>query len=291
MAKKPVDNKKVETTGHQWDGIEELNNPLPRWWLWTFLVSIAFSIAYCVYYPSWPTLNGFLKGTAGWSQYSELNDKLAAADLKKAPFETKIANMSVEQINANPNLRNYAIASGRTDFALHCSQCHGAGANGAKGYPNLLDDEWLWGGSLSDILYTITHGVRSLVDDPASRDNGPMMAFVKDGVLTVDEARDTVRYVETLFDKTIKPSERTAAGKELYTANCAACHGEQGEGNREFGSPPLNNHIWLYGDDRYTLFETIANGRAGVMPAWGLKLSENTVKKLAVYVHSLGGGE
>ncbi|MBI1363949.1 MAG: cytochrome-c oxidase, cbb3-type subunit III [Proteobacteria bacterium] len=281
---------KVETTGHVWDGIEEYNNPLPRWWVWVFLACIVFAIGYCVYYPSWPTANGFLRGTAGWSQYKQLADRQAEADAAKAPFEAKIAQMTPAQIAADPELRPYAVASGKAAFAINCSQCHGAGSAGAKGYPNLLDDEWLYGGTLDDIYTTITHGIRSK-DDDETRDMGPMPAFGRDEMLTKEEIFNVIAYVRSLSNKALPGSSAIDEGKTIFADNCASCHNDGGIGNRELGAPPLNNAIWLYGGDGKTLAETLHGGRGGVMPAFSKRLDAGTIKKLAVYVHSLGGGE
>ena len=280
------------TTGHSWDGIEEYNNPLPLWWLWVWAACIVFSIGYVIYFPAIPFVGGnFSQGVGGWSQYQQLQNQLDAGNAKKAVFEEQISQLSVHDIKQNPDLYEYAIAAGKSQFAINCSQCHGAGAAGAKGYPSLLDNEWIWGGKLEDILYTITHGVRSTHEDEESRDMGPMMAFGDEEVLTHEEVKDVVYHVKRLANPKLPETEGSARGKGIYADNCASCHGDMGNGNRELGAPPLNNHIWLYGGSTESLVETVAHGRAGQMPAFGLRLDADTIKKLALYVRSLGGAE
>lgn len=290
MTKKQDNQKKeVGTTGHKWDGIEEYNNPLPRWWLWTFYVSIIFSVGYCIYYPSWPTINGFLEGKLGWSQYSQLaEEKLKAAEMKKA-YNAQLAAKSVDEILQDPELSNFAIAAGRAEFALNCSQCHGLGAAGAKGYPNLLDDEWLWGGEIEDIVYTITHGIRSYETDDETRDS-MMTGWGDEELLTKEEIADVVRYLKVISEGFME-NDASERGAEIFAENCTSCHGENGQGMHEMGAPALNNAVWLYGGHTTDLIQTITHGRGGVMPAFGAKLDAETIKKLAIYVFSLSGGE
>ncbi len=279
-------NNGVQTTGHEWDGIEELNNPLPRWWVWVFLATIVFAIGYMIYYPSLPTVHTTI---SGWTSLGELDADLKDAMSKKQDFEAKVAAMDVQAIESDADVRTYATAAGRMLFSVNCSQCHGSGGAGAKGYPNLLDDEWIHGGTLQDIAYTIRHGVRNTTDAQA-RNPGPMAAFGKDELLSKEQIDDVVNYLSVLAHG-FKGNESTERGKTVFAENCALCHGDMGQGNRELGAPPLDNAIWLYGGSNKDRFETIWNGRAGVMPAWGQKLSESDIKKLAVYVHGLGGGE
>lgn len=278
--------KQVQTTGHEWDGIQEYNNPLPRWWVWVFLATIVFSIGYVAYYPAFPLVHDTL---SGWTSVGQLHDEMRAAQADKQEFEDNMAAMDMQAIADDAEMRTYATAAGRMLFAVNCSQCHGSGGAGAKGYPNLLDDEWIHGGTLQDIAYTIRHGIRNTTD-PEARNPGPMPAYGKDELLTKEQIDDVVNYLSVLAHG-FKGNESTERGKIVFIENCALCHGEQGQGNRELGAPPLNNAIWLYGGSNKDRFETIWNGRAGVMPAWGQKLSESDIKKLAIYVHGLGGGE
>lgn len=285
---KKLEKQEVKTTGHEWDGIEEYNNPLPRWWLWTFVICIIWALGYVVLYPAIPMGKDFSKGTLGWNQYNNLDKKIAEADEAKQSFNDQISASSVQEIIDNPELHPFAVAGGKAAFALHCSQCHGSNANGAKGYPSLLDDEWLWGGEIADIVQTITHGIR-YYDDPETRDSA-MMAYGDMEMLSEKEILDVIHYIQTvaLAAKETASSER---GKVVFADNCASCHGANLGGGQEFGAPALNNDIWLYGSSEEVLKETLYKGRAGQMPAFGSRLDENTIKKLAVFVHSLSGGQ
>jgi len=276
----------IETTGHEWDGIKELNNPLPRWWLWTFYACILFALVYWVLYPSWPTLSGYSKGLLGYSRHADLADEVSAARSRQAAYLNGIEAASPAEILADTDLREFAVSGGRSAFAMHCSQCHGAGAEGGVGYPNLNDDEWVWGGSLEDIHTTISYGIRA--DHEDSREND-MPAFLLDEMMTAGEIAEVAGYVDSLSDGGADVA--AAPGAALFEENCASCHGGEGEGITELGAPALNNHIWLYGGDEEALIATISNARSGVMPAWTGRLDEVTLKQLTVFVHSLGGGE
>ena len=272
-------------TGHEWDGIQEFNNPLPRWWVWVFIACIVYAIGYVIYYPSLPNWDGL----SGQTQLVEFKEDMAKQNLERAPFDAKIEGKEVADILEDAETLTYAVAAGKALFALNCSQCHGAAGQGGKGYPSFLDDEWLHGGKLEDILYTITHGIRNL-DDPKARNNAVMAAWGDQEILSKQEIRDVVRYIKVMAEG-YSENESSERGKEIFTDNCASCHGQTGEGNHEFGAPQLSNQIWLYGGKSKDLEETIMHGRAGVMPAFGLKLSPVEVKKLALYVFSLTGGE
>ena len=278
----------TETVGHEWDGIEELNTPLPRWWLWTFYASIVFALGYVVVYPALPMLHTNSKGLWNWSSRGDLQKSLATETARRAPIVSAIAATPVEALPGKPELMNAAIQGGSAAFKVHCVQCHGSGASGSKGYPNLIDDDWLWGGDLKSIEYTITHGVRN--PDEAMTRNSLMPSFGKDGILTAPQVQDVVSHVRVISGQE-KPSASAQRGTALFEANCAVCHGPQGKGMREFGAPNLTDGIWLYGGDRETLTQTVTNSRHGVMPAWGKVLDPVTIKMLAAYVHSLGGGE
>lgn len=279
-------NTTIKTTGHAWDGIEELNTPLPRWWVWVFLATIVFAVGYVAYYPAFPTVH---KTVSDWTSLGQLQATETAASQANATIEGQIAATDLAAINNDETLRTYAIASGKALFALNCMQCHGGGAGGTRGYPNLLDDEWLFGGKLADIHHTINHGVRNTTD-PEARAPAPMMAFGDTGMLTPEQVADVVNYLSVLAYK-LPGNESTARGATVFAENCSSCHGANGEGMRENGAPPLNNAIWQYGGSNEDRTATVMHGRAGVMPAWGQKLSAADVKKLAVYVYNLGGGE
>ena len=277
----------TETTGHEWDGIKELDTPLPRWWLWTFYATIVWAVGYWIVYPAWPTLTGYTRGILGWSQYQSLADQMREAEAAKATYLDKLKPASVEQIVADKQLLDFAIAGGRAAFADNCTPCHGAGGAGAKGYPNLADDDWLWGGGIEQIDTTIRFGARNGNPNAHSTD---MPRFGADGILTPEQISDAADYVLSLSG-TQGDAAAIGRGAQIFAENCAACHGGNGEGNADLGAPRLNDAIWLYGGDKATVVETIANARRGVMPAWAERLPETTVKMLAVYVHSLGGSQ
>ena len=275
------------TTGHEWDGIREFNNPLPRWWLWTFYACIVWAIGYWVVMPAWPLLSSYTQGVLGYSQRSVVEKKVAANLANQAPYLNAIAAKSLEEIRNDADLLSFALAGGRSSFAVNCSQCHGTGAQGFKGYPNLNDDAWLWGGKLDQIQYTILHGIRNGSDD--ARDS-EMPAYGRDELLERGQIRDVIEYVVALSGRTAN-NEAAARGKAVFAEQCAACHGEQGRGNIEFGAPNLTDDIWLYGGDRASLNETLYNSRRGVMPGWKDRLTPETIKQLTIFVHSLGGGQ
>lgn len=278
----------VSTTGHEWDGIRELNNPLPRWWLWTFYATIVWSLAYWVLFPAWPLVFSYTSGLLGWNAREQVQVQLADLRAQRAAFAGRLEAASLQEIEQTPELLAFARAQGRAAFGDNCAPCHGAGGGGAKGYPNLNDDDWLWGGSLDQIAFTIRHGARST--DPESR-VGDMPAFGRDGMLQRPEILAAADYVRSLAGLPAAPDAQIEKGREIYAANCAACHGAEGKGNIELGAPNLTDGLWLYGSDRATIVAAITNGRGATMPAWGGRLDEGTIKALTVYVHSLGGGQ
>ena len=278
----------VATTGHEWDGIHELNTPLPRWWLWLFYATIIWAVGYWVVYPAWPLLTSYSKGVFGWQSRAAVVSDLAALKAQRGPIVARLAAAPLADIESTPELLDFARALGRAAFADNCAPCHGAGGGGAKGYPNLTDDDWLWGGKLSDIEQTIRHGARS-GDDNGHQ--GSMPAFGRDGLLKSDEISVVADYVRSLSGLPTEPGADVARGANIFAANCAVCHGPQGKGNRDVGAPNLTDQIWLYAPDKKTIMEGIWNGRGGVMPTWGAKLDDATIKALAVYVHTFGGGE
>jgi len=284
----PAPSLEPPTTGHEWDGIREFDNPLPQWWRWIFYACIVWSIGYWIAMPAWPLVSGHTKGILGYSSRAEHERELVEARLAFSQLREEIQKTPLESIRTNPALMEYALAGGRSAFAVNCAQCHGSGAAGAVGYPNLNDDEWLWGGKLEQIAFTIRHGVRNDLDEEAK--SSQMPAFLKDGILQRTEVNDLTDFVLQLSQK---DHDRSAAqrGAALFIDHCASCHGASGQGNIEFGAPALNNDIWLYGGDRASIHATIANARRGVMPPWGKILDDITVKQLTLYVHSLGGGQ
>lgn len=285
--KKEIDRiSGVETTGHEWDGIKELNNPAPRWWLWVFYICCLWSFWYFVVYPAWPTLSGATKGSQGYTQYKELQKNQAEIVQRQQVYLQKFEKASFEEVMKDPVLYEFAIAGGKSAFKDNCATCHGTGGAGGKGYPNLNDDDWLWGGTVEDIHQTISYGIRSTHEDTRI---SQMPAYGKDGLLKPAEINAVVDYVLTLSGG--KQKETYAQGAEIFKANCAACHGEEGKGGRSVGAPNLTDAIWLYGGDHETVYQTVYNARSGVMPKWAGRLNENTIRQLTIYVHELGGGE
>lgn len=285
-----------ETTGHIWDGIKEFNNPMPRWWLWTFYATIIWGIGYTIAYPAWPLIQGATPGLLGYSTRAEVQEDIQTFEEMNAPILARIAEVELAEItpDANPDLYSYAIQGGAAIFATWCSQCHGSGAAGvqASGYPNLLDDDWLWGGTIDDIHFTISHGIRN-DDDPDAR-YSEMTAF--DEILTDEEIASVVQYVRNISGQEADAT-LAAAGEEVYLNNCAACHMDDGSGDQFLGAPNLTDAIWLYGGSEEAIEYTVRYSRFGVMPPWSAeaseagRLSEAEVRAVSVYVHSLGGGE
>ena len=275
------------TTGHEWDGIKELDTPMPRWWVWTFYATIAFAVAYWVVYPSWPILSDHWKGTSGYTARKELAQDLDAQKAERAQWTAKFATMSTGEIAKDQDLLNYAMAGGKVIFAENCAPCHGSQGSGAPAYPVLADDDWIWGGSLSAIEETIRVGARSSHDDTRISD---MPAFGADELLERDQIKDLAEFV-LAFTKRETDADAASRGADLFQEECASCHGDQGEGLRESGAPRLNDGIWLYGGEKADIVNQISRPRHGVMPTWAERLEDVSIKQVAIYVHSLGGGE
>jgi len=276
------------TTGHEWDGIKELNTPLPRWWITTFYLCIIWAFGYWIVYPAWPMVTGFTTGVLHYSSRADVAVELANLEKIRGDKMVALGAASLADIEKDPALLALACARGKTVFGDNCAPCHGSGAAGAKGFPNLNDDDWLWGGSLDQIMQTIKFGARS---GNAETHEGQMLAFGKDGTLKKEEIVTVANYVRSLSGLPTRPGYDAKAGAKIFVDNCSVCHGEQGKGNQELGAPNLADKIWLYGSDEATIIETVTNGRAGVMPAWVGRLDPSTIKAMAVYVHSLGGGK
>ena len=286
MANKRIDEATgVETVGHSWDGIEELNNPLPRWWLWTLYATIVFSIGYVIVYPAFPMLSKATDGLWGWSSRGQLAAELKAEETRRAGTLAALAATPITELPGKPELMRAAIEGGRAAFRVNCVQCHGSGAAGSIGYPNLRDDDWLWGGNLQEIEYSLINGIRHPGNDATHQSLMP--SFGKDGILPAADIAAVTDHVLSLSGK----GPANARGAELFANNCATCHAPDGKGLRQFGAPNLTDAIWLYGGKREQVEASIYKARAGVMPAWNDKLDPVTIKMLAAYVHSLGGGE
>lgn len=276
----------VETTGHEWDGIKELNNPLPRWWLWTFYGCIAWALVYSVLYPAWPLITEATGGVLGYSSRAEYQKEADTANLAQAVYRDRIVAASLDEVVADPELSRFAQAGGRAAFKVNCSQCHGSGAEGAAGYPNLNDDEWIWGGTVGEIYQTIAHGVRSQND--ADTHQSMMPNFGTDEILAPEQIKSVAAYVASLSG--VEGGIAGGEGETLFAENCASCHGETGRGIAEMGGPDLADAIWLYNGTLAGIEAQIRQPRHGMMPAWAEKLPDATIRQLAVYVHSLGGG-
>lgn len=278
------------TTGHDWDGIRELDTPMPRWWLWTFYLCIIWAMGYWVLFPAWPMLTDNTRGLLGFSSRANVAVELAELGKKRAVAAAGLEGASLSEIKASPDLFRIALARGKAAFGDNCAGCHGLGGGGSKGgYPNLNDDDWIWGGALDQIRTTILNGVRWSGNSDTRI--SPMPAFGRDGVLKPDEIENVASFVRGLSGLPLAPATDAAKGKAIYAANCAVCHGDEGKGNPELGAPNLTDPIWLYGSDHAAVTETLRNGRAGVMPAWKGRLDDVTIKSLTIYVHSLGGGQ
>lgn len=289
MADKDIDPPTgVETTGHEWDGIKELNNPLPRWWVIIFWASVLWSVVYWVLMPSWPGITGHFAGVRGHTERANVAAAIEALDAERGlQMRQMMTIKSISDVERDPQLLQYAMNAGASLFGDNCATCHGAGGQGFKGYPSLVDDAWIWGGTLDDIQKTLQHGIRSA--HPETRNN-VMQAFGQSGVLTRGQIDDIVEYVVKLSGGEAN-SSAVARAEPIFAQQCASCHGEGGAGSQELGAPDLTDALWLYGGERSDVFQTLFYGRAGVMPFWTDRLTDEQIIALSVYVHSLGGGE
>lgn len=297
-------SKEVGTTGHSWDGIEELNNPLPRWWVWVFYLTIIWGVGYTVAYPAWPLIDHATRGMIGGTARDAVAADIAKWDAQNADIKAKLVAADVNAIPGDAALKDYAVNAGKAVFNTYCVQCHQREGQGlqSKGYPTLSDNDWLFGGTMDAIYYTVAHGVRNATDPEARNVDFVMPAWsekapagaLKDAAtaaLTEEQVGQVVHYVLKLSGQTADAA-KAAAGEQLFADNCVACHGDGGVGNRDMGTPALNDAIWLYGGDEATLTATIALGRmGGVMPAWQGRLPDDQIRAAAAYVHALGGGE
>lgn len=280
------ENKKDDkTTGHSWDGISEYNIPAPRWWLIVWIICIIWAVIYWFFYPTWPTKDGNTKGSLNWSQQSQLDESQAKIDAIRSQYLEKIKKLNFKEIQKDKGLMEFALNGGRAAFKENCAACHGAGAQGFKGFPNLNDDDWLWGGKVEDIYQTLNYGIRS--GHEKARVN-QMPAFGMDKVLSKQQIEDVAKHVMSLSNKDLAKNKN---GAQIFAENCVACHGSQGKGNQELGAPNLTDKIWLYGGKKEDIIFTINYSRNGVMPYWSSRLDDATIKQLALYVHSLGGGQ
>ncbi len=289
MSEKEIDEiSGVNTTGHEWDGIKELNNPLPRWWVNLFYITIVWAVIYWILMPAWPGLTDFTKGVRNHSERENVAIAMASLDEARAASLTQLTSVEdIADVERDPDLLQFALEAGGSLFGDNCATCHGAGGQGFEGYPSLVDDVWLWGGSLDAIEQTLRYGIRST--HPETRFN-MMQAFGGDGLLRHEQIVDLVEYVVHLSGREAD-GEAVARAAESFALQCSSCHGATGAGIQAMGAPDLTDQIWLYGGDREAIYQSIYDGRTGVMPAWTDRLSDPQIVALAVYVHALGGGE
>ena len=278
----------TDTTGHEWDGIKELDTPLPRWWLWTWYGCIVVAIVYWVLMPAWPGISGYTRGILGQSDRAQVARELGGLAIQRQAGESRLRTATLQQIEADPELQTYAMQVGASVFGDNCATCHGAGGAGAKGYPNLRDDVWLWGGSLDAIRHTIEVGVRS--GHPNARGEAMMPAYGRDQMLSAAQVDDLTEYVMALSGRRADAAAVNRA-RQSFVDQCVACHGPAGAGSIERGIPNLTDAEWLFGSDRGAIRDQIWTGRNGVMPTWQARFSPETIKALAVYVHANAGGE
>lgn len=277
----------VETTGHEWDGLKELNLPAPRWWVIMFVITVIWGIGYMVYYPAWPTLSGEgvrggTSGTAGWTSYQELSDSQAEILSVRQSYLTRFRTADYQTILNDSELAAFARAGGGSAFKDNCATCHGTGGAGGPGYPNLNDDAWLWGGTLASIETSIRYGIRSGHEEERLSE---MPAF--GDLLSGEEIDQLADHVLSLSGK----APANDAGAALFEEQCSACHAEDGRGNAEMGAPNLADAVWHYGGKRGDVITQIRYPKHGQMPAWDGRLDNDTIRLLTIYVHGLGGGE
>ncbi len=292
MCAKPLkkEPRQVETTGHSWDGIEEFNNPLPRWWVWVFYGTIVWGLWYTIAYPAWPMISSVTQGYLGYNARDNVAAEIKRFDDANGEIKAKLVAADLNAIGADPELAGYAERAGAAVFRTNFAQCHGSGAAGfeGKGYPNLLDDDWLWGGTMEDIHLTVTHGIRNTTDADARYSEMPK--FGVDGILDETQIAQVAEHVLAISGQE-HDAAMAAEGATVFADNCAACHMEDGKGDRTQGAPNLTDAIWLYGGSREKIIETVTKARFGVMPNWNQRLSEDEIRAVAYYVHSRGGGE
>ncbi|MBK1698619.1 cytochrome-c oxidase, cbb3-type subunit III [Rhodovibrio salinarum] len=274
-----------ETTGHEWDGIKELNTPLPKWWLYVFYATIVFSVVYVVLYPSIPWLSGHTEGLLGWDRRVELQEDIQQAQAAQAKWVDQIEQADLQTIANDQELLNFSMAGGGAAFANNCAPCHGQGGSGRPGFPTLADDAWLWGGSLDQIHQTISYGVRNEHENSRASMMPPY-----GNIFDQEQIRNVAHYVKSLSADVDAP-DRVEAGKQVFAQNCVACHGANAKGNPALGAPNLSDQIWLYGGEISDIVSQVTNPQHGNMPAWSTRLDDETIKMLAVYVYTLGGGQ
>ena len=275
------------TTGHTWDGIKELNTPMPGFVKVLYWGSVVIAFGYWVLMPAWPYVTDYTRGVLGYHQRASVVHQISEAKSERSDWEGKLSSMALADIAADDALQARALARAKSVFGDNCAVCHGFDAAGQTKFPNLADKDWLWGGSLDAIERTIRYGINASHDDTRT---GEMPAHGADEILDREQIKDVIEHVLSLSGMA-HDGKRAGRGATVFAENCVSCHGEKGLGDYETGGPNLTDRVWLYGSDRATMWQTVYYGRTGVMPSWNERLDEPTIKSLAVYVHSLGGGE
>ena len=280
-----------QTTGHIWNGIKELDTPIPRGVLLFLIATHIFAVLWWFLLPTWPLGKTYTKGLLGLDQKTTVEETLRAGANARLPWVTKIETMSYDQIRADERLMATVRTTGHQLFGDNCAACHGRDGKGGSNYPDLTDDDWIWGGGLEKIQQTMTVGVNSR--HPETR-VGQMPAFGKDEMLDRQQVLDVAAYVRSLSDPSSSTAENIGQidkGREVFQTNCVACHGEDAKGNAELGAPNLTDDRWIYGGSLQRIIDTIHGGRQGHMPTWDERLSPAEIKILALYVNALGQKE
>lgn len=277
------------TTGHEWNGIEELDTPIPRVVLFFLATTTLFAVIYWLLMPAWPLGWSYTKGLLGIDQRAVVTEQVREAAAERASWTARIAAAPFAEVSADPALMRHVRDTGRTLFADNCAVCHGTEGRGGPGFPNLAAGSWLWGGTPEAIAETIRVGINGTAKDTRA---SQMMAFGRDGVLQREQVLAVVSYVRSLSGQKLAEAEqaRVPAGKEIFTANCVACHGPEGKGLHDLGAPDLTDANWIYGGDEQSVFNSVHGGRQGHMPSWEGRLSPTDIKLLALYVGTLAGG-
>lgn len=279
-----------ETTGHVWNGIKELDTPVPRGVLIFLIVTHIFAFAWWVLMPTWPLGDTYTKGILETDQRRSVEKHLLESQEGRASWAKLIETESFAQIEADPDLMAIVRSTGHQLFGDNCAACHGVDGKGGKNYPDLTDNDWIWGGTPERIEETMRIGVNT--EHPQARIS-QMPSFGRDGILDPDKVKDAAAYVYSLSHPEYVTTANRAAvssGRELFQANCSICHGENARGNQDIGAPNLTDTHWIYGGDLAQIVETVHGGRQGHMPTWDERLTDTQIKILALYVHDLGAG-
>lgn len=271
------------TTGHEWNGIKELDTPVPRGVLIFLVITHVFAVTWWFLMPTWPLGTTYTKGLLDVDQRAIVEQQLVDAAAERAPWIDRIERASFEEILANEMLMSIVQSSGHQLFGDNCAACHGVDGTGSANYPDLTDDDWLWGGDVETIAETMRVGINT--EHPESR-FAQMPSFGRDGLLNREQVNSVAAYVYSLSNPDYS-TDKIAAGREVFLTSCAACHGANARGNQDLGAPNLTDAYWIYGGNLQTIVTTVHGGRHGHMPTWDERLTNAEIKILALYVHSL----